>query len=401
MRHKIEKVAHLLLNTAKTLINDAVRSDILRHAYGMAYVSLLSLIPSLAAIFAVLSLFNPMLSSESNFVNHIRQFVIEHLAQASGEQAISYIESFIANLDIKKIGITGFAGTLVTLILLLKHIEVALNKIFQVHKPRSLITRFVHFWTFLTLGSFSLALFVSTLSSYASAGEFGGATSIFSDYANKAILVLLFSLIYKLVPNCYVNTLSAFSGGLLATFILTLASELLQKYVDLFSNYKAIYGAALAAIPIFLLWLYVIWVIILLGALFTWRMQHRKDLLKEESESKRVPKSPYEQAKIKVNLPILILEVCYDAFEEGNGEGISPATLANKLDIPIFWLDQFVDLLVERNLLVIDQVDPQSPRLLPKRPRSSISQESVDELLSDPSYTMARRSEQLRKKSSF
>ena len=80
-----------------------------------------------------MSLFSPLFDQNSNLILDARRFILQHLASASGEQAIEYIEIFIANLDFKKIGISGFAGTIVTLILLLKHIEVALNKIFQVN----------------------------------------------------------------------------------------------------------------------------------------------------------------------------------------------------------------------------------------------------------------------------
>ena len=111
---------------------DIQRCDVFHHAYSMAYVSLLSLIPSLSAIFAVLSLFSPLLESDSQFIGDVRRFLLEHLASGSGAQVVSQIEGFLQNLDVRKIGLTGFAGTLVTLILLLKQIEMALNRIFQV-----------------------------------------------------------------------------------------------------------------------------------------------------------------------------------------------------------------------------------------------------------------------------
>ncbi|SME88293.1 YihY/virulence factor BrkB family protein [Pseudobacteriovorax antillogorgiicola] len=383
MREQFNDFSHRAMAVGHSFYKDMIRHDILRHAYAMSYVSLLSLIPSLAAIFAVLSLFNPLLSQDSNFIHYLKDFVLEHLATASGQQAIDHIEGFIANLDLKKIGISGLAGTMVTLILLLKHIEVALNTIFQVHKPRNLITRFVNFWTFLTLGSFSLAIFVGTLSSYASDGALSEARSYFSIFANKFIMVILFSLIYKLVPNCYVSTLWAFLGGLLATAALNLASSIIQSYIVLFTNYEAIYGAALAALPIFLLWLYIIWIIILLGALFTWRMQNRRQLAQEQDQSTMVPESPYSEAKAKTKLPEQILDSCYKKFDEGKGEGLTKSELASELCVPLYWIEEFVDLLADRSLIIVDRSTGQEPSIHPKRPKDSLDEVALDELLSD------------------
>lgn len=383
MKLWISSSLNIAINLILSLKDDIKRFDLLRHAYAMAYISLLSLIPSLAAIFAVLSLFSPLISQDSNLVNLLKDFVLEHLASASGEQAVQYIEMFIANLDIKKIGITGFAGTLITLILLLKHIEVALNKIFQVHRPRNLVTRFVNFWTFLTLGSFSLTLFIATVSTYTSNGTMGYAPQILGNLANNLILFVMFSLIYKLVPNCYVSTVWALAGGAFATTLLAIAASLLKAYIVLFSNYKAVYGAALAALPIFLLWLYVIWIIVLLGALFCWRMQNRSILNQESKDKTLEPSSPYKRAKIRSELPFAILNLCIESFNTGKGQGINKEMLATKLNVPIYWIEEFIALLEDKNLIVIDRNDYQNPTIFPKRPSDALPKVELQNILEE------------------
>ncbi len=329
---------------------DILRCKIFQYSYSMAYVSLLSLVPSLSALFAVLTLFSPLLEQDSDFITKIRQFILEHLATGSGEQMTAYLASFIGNLDIRKIGLTGFAGTLITLVMLLRQIEIALNSIFQVHKPRNLVTRFVNFWTFTTLGAFSLALFLGTISDYRS-GEFNEIWAMISNWFNKFIMVLLFSLIYKLIPNCNVKVRPAVMGGIFATILLTLAGKLFQAYIVLFSNYHAIYGAALAAIPTFLLWLYIIWAIVLLGALVTWRSQQGFQMELNRESSSHQHSLPVTN-EVKYFLPAILMLKCYDDFMENNGQGCSSDELAKALELPLYWVDEALETLEDAGMIL-------------------------------------------------
>lgn len=356
---------------------DFLRCKILQHAYAMAYVSLLSLIPSLSALLAVLTLFSPLLAEDSNFVEEIRNFILSHLTTGSGEEILSYLESFISNLDLNKIGLTGFVGTLITLVLLLRQIEIALNSIFQIYKPRNLVTRFVNFWTFTTLGAFSLALFLTTLSSYETAG-LSELWKTVSSWFNKLIMVLLFSLIYKLIPNCKVKIGPALMGGVFATVLLSLAGKLFQAYIVLFTNYQAIYGAALAALPTFLLWLYIIWVIVLLGALVTWRMQQGfRWELTNRAVSLQYP--PAVANEIKYHLPPIILLKCYDDFQENNGQGCSLDGLAKDLELPLYWIEEAVETLDQNSMILRCEDHEEVSRVHIKIPPDKLSLKSFDE----------------------
>ena len=138
------------------LVQDVRRAEVVEFAYSMAYVTLLSLVPSLAAVFGLIDLFTPFLGSNSGLIVEIRAFLVRHLAPTSGQQAAATITRLLDSLDFANIGITGFVSLMITLVLLLANIEKAFNRIFQVHKHRNIITRFIHFWTFITLGTFVL-----------------------------------------------------------------------------------------------------------------------------------------------------------------------------------------------------------------------------------------------------
>ena len=118
----------------------------------MAYVTLFSLVPSLAAVFTLLGLFLPILGEHSNLMDMARQFLFKNLATGSGTSVIEYLDRYIAGLNLKRIGMSAFAGLIVTLIILLRQIEEALNRIWMVHKARTMMTRFIYFWLFLVGG---------------------------------------------------------------------------------------------------------------------------------------------------------------------------------------------------------------------------------------------------------
>lgn len=351
--------------------HDIKRCNILQSAYSMAYVSLLSLIPSLAAIFAVISLFSPMMDESSGLVDQTRRFLLEHLAAGSGEQAIGYMEGFIDNLDVQKVGLTGFAGTLVTLILLLRQIELALNHIFRIKESRGLVTRFINFWTFSTLGAFSLTLFFATLSSYEST-EFEQILTILGRSASKIFMIVLFTLMYKVIPNCNVHTRAAFAGGVFATLLLQLAGSLFSSYIHLFSNYQAVYGAALAALPTFLLWLYIIWLIVLLGALVTWRLHIGTRAIFTE----HISGSGYEQADetlARLYLPSVIAMMTAKDFMTGHAKGLREEDFAKNIEVPIDWIRDALDLLQSRKIISIARSEDNSEQIFLRRPADKIA----------------------------
>ncbi len=218
--------------------------------------------------------------------------------------------------DFKKIGVTGLAGTIVTLTLLLKQMEEAINRIFEVIEKRSILQRFLYFWTFLTLGTFCLAISVGTLSSFAWSSRYFELTlseKVFRDIFYLGGMYLLFLFMYKIAPNRPIPVLSAMIGALVSTTLLTQAIRFFSLYVSNFTRYEAIYGA-LAALPIFLLWLYIIWLITLIGALVTKRIID--GLPKETLEPRNILKL-IRQDYMHIIVPFMALMKSYEFFARG------------------------------------------------------------------------------------
>lgn len=353
-KQKLRRSAHIL----RILYGDIERSDLLKQAEAMAYTTLFSLVPSLAVVFTLLSLFSPLLGEHGTVMAQLRTMILKNLAAGSGPQVIDYLSKFIANLDIKKIGVTSFAFLIGTLVLLLKQIEVSLNHIWLVQSTRNLISRFIYFWTFLTLGilvgaivfGFMSAMHMDSLYSLLGMG-FKETTVVADSWLGDFFTSLLawfgafifFFLLYRVVPNCFVSVREASAGALVGSLLFHQGGRLYAYYVSHFAKYASIYGAV-AAIPIFLFWLYLCWVIILFGALFAWRIQ--QGFPADDSVTAAI--SPPEQLRnlqVQSLLPLIALVVIYDHYRRGTGHGVGIKEMTRKLRLPVEWIRNAVECL--------------------------------------------------------
>lgn len=322
----------------KTLNDDINRSDLFRLATSMAYTTLLSIVPSLAVVFSLLTAFYPIVGDDSNLVNVAKDFIFKHLATGSGEVVVEYLQSFLAKINPAKIGIVGFAGLMFTMILLLRQIELALNRIWMIEQERSFFNRFLYFWTFLTLGGFVAGLVVGVVAKLNSqltvANQF---VSFFIESAQVLVSwggnFIFFFILYKIVPNCYVKTRNALMGALVSSVLFYLASHIYAEYVNNVDSYKSIYGT-LAALPLFLLWLYIIWLIILLGAVFAWRYGEGYRFQQTQTKQHLThPDGEYGSKLLDGYLPFVLLTAVQQEFEISPGTGVSIDALAKKLGI--------------------------------------------------------------------
>ncbi|WP_141736372.1 YihY family inner membrane protein [Oligoflexus tunisiensis] len=314
--------------------DDVDRTAIGKYAYAMAYVTLFSLIPSLAASFALVSLFTPMFGQNSEMIQQVEAFILRNLATGSGNQVVEYLETFLANTDFQKIGMTGFAGMMVALTLLLREIEMALNRIFEIQQARPLLMRFIYFWTFLTLGTFMLAVSIGTLSTNRIVSRYVDislAMKLLGDFLYFGSMAGFFFMLYKLVPNRMIPVKHALIGTATSTILLTLAVKFFGIYVTSFTSYQAFYGA-LSAVPIFLMWLYIIWFITLFGALITKRSM-------EGWSSKEVEvEAIHEHVRddyFRALMPFLVLLAIYRGYEENQGKGMLPENIALELGVSL------------------------------------------------------------------
>ncbi len=225
----------------------------------LCYTTILALVPLLAVILGVIGAFPLADDLSIKFQN----FIFRNFVPAAGETVQQYIEQFVGNTST----LTG-AGSLflvVTSLLLMHSIETNMNRIWQVRSTRSLSNRLVMYWSVLTLGPIMMGGSI-VLSSYLSFLPFGSrAGGLLLKLTPFLVAVFAFTMLYLVVPNRRVRPRYAMVGALLAGLLFELAKNAFVWYVTTFPTYTKLYGA-LATIPIFLVWVYVAWLITLLGA---------------------------------------------------------------------------------------------------------------------------------------
>lgn len=236
-----------------------------RVAGALSFTTLLAIVPLTAVMVAVLSLF-PVFST---WMNVIQDFVYSNFVPAAGEVVQKYLSQFAGKAG--RLTAFGLVFLAVTSLMLMATIEQAFNDIWRVENTRKLTHRFLTYWALLTLGPILVAGSL-VLTSKLFALPFLGRTEVTLMYQFlDVVLPLLLEfgaavLLYTVVPNVAVRWRNAFVGAAFAAIMLEVAKNLFATFVKYFASYKILYGA-IAVLPIFLIWIYISWVIILLGAI--------------------------------------------------------------------------------------------------------------------------------------
>jgi len=249
------------------------RDQCMRIAAGLSYTSLLALVPLGAIAFAILKAF-PIFD---NIENQIKALLFENFLPESVEGARTYFDQFIGQTEgLTAIGIIALA---VTAILLLSSIEAALNSIFHVKATRPLVPRLMMFWAVLTLGplllggSLSLGAYLYALSEWVGADKIPGLGGTVTRLLPSILAIFAFTVFYAIVPYRPVRAMHALVGGISAGLLFGVLRKLFAFYMSAFPAYHTIYGA-LATVPIFLIWMYLSWAVVLLGAEITASLPH-------------------------------------------------------------------------------------------------------------------------------
>ena len=232
----------------------------LEEAASLSYTSLLAMVPLLAVIFGVISIF-PVFSQ---FSGKLQSFIFSNFIPAAGEQIEPYLDSFLSSVS--SLTLPGTITLIITTLLLMFRIEVAFNRIWRVDRARTLTNRIVMYWAVLTLGPIMIgaAIALSAQNIIQTLGIEEGITPAWYNAGIFLLIWLVFTMMFVLVPNRRVQFRDAVVGAFLSTVLFEIAKWGFVGYVSN-ANYSKIYGA-LATVPIFLFWLYIVWTVVLFGA---------------------------------------------------------------------------------------------------------------------------------------
>jgi len=239
-----------------------------RMSAGLSYTSLLAIVPLTAIAFSMLAAFPVFEGVKEQFQSAIFANLLPHSADAMEE----YFTQFIQNTTgLSAVGIIALAGTAV---LLLGTIEADLNVIFRVKQPRPLAPRLLVFWAMISLGplllgaSFSLSTYFFAATEWLGVDLASGPLGFATRSVPTLIIIVLFAVFYLAIPNRPVSTRAACIGGISAGLLFASLRKIFGWYVATFPTYQNIYGA-LSVVPIFLVWMYLSWTVVLLGAVLT------------------------------------------------------------------------------------------------------------------------------------
>lgn len=235
-------------------------------AGSLTFTTLISLVPLLTVMLAVFTAF-PMFSS---LQAALEQYFLKSLIPANiAKPVLGALTQFAAKAS--KLGTVGLVALGITALALMLTIDRTLNAIWRVQRPRPMAQRVLVYWAALTLGPLLLGGSL-TLTSYAVSVGQGFFTRMPGDVAallggaDIVLLGLAVAGLFHYVPNTHVRWRHALLGGAFVSLGFSLAKSLLAWYLKLVPTYSTLYGA-FATVPVFLIWVYLGWVIVLLGAI--------------------------------------------------------------------------------------------------------------------------------------
>ncbi|QOT77730.1 YihY family inner membrane protein [Cupriavidus basilensis] len=234
-------------------------------AASLTFTTVLAVVPVLTVAFALLAAF-PVFRE---FRSATESFLFQNLIPGNVSNSItSYLGQFAKNA--KGLTAVGLGGLMVTSVLTMLTVEDALNAIWRVKQRRPLAQRVLVFWAVLTLGpvligaSLSISSYLISVSAgYVGTMPFG--LGLVVGLTPVLLSALAFAFLYTAVPNANVEWRDAIAAGLVAALAFELAKRGFGYFVTHIPTYTAVYGT-FAALPIFLLWIYLSWLVTLLGA---------------------------------------------------------------------------------------------------------------------------------------
>ncbi|HEC29309.1 MAG TPA: YihY/virulence factor BrkB family protein [Gammaproteobacteria bacterium] len=295
-----------LIRIIYVVIRDLADGQLTLRAMSLVYTTLLSLVPLLAVSFSVLKGFGVH--------NQIEPVLLKLLAPL-GEQGVEITQRIIEFVSNVKVGVLGSLGLfllLYTVVSLIKKIEGAFNFTWNVSRVRPFTQRFSDYLSVIFVGPVLVFTAIGITASITSTSLFVGLQSIelfgvFLAFISKAVPFLLiitaFTFIYSLIPNTRVVFKSALVGAVISGILWETTGWAFASFLVKSANYTAIYSA-FATLIFFLIWLYLSWVILLIGASIAFYHQN-PEYITPEKISLKISNKAKEHLAIKV-----MMEIC-------------------------------------------------------------------------------------------
>jgi membrane protein len=303
-------------------------------ASSLTFTTLISLVPLMTVMLAIFSAF-PMFSS---FQAALQKYFLQSLVPDEiARPVLGALTQFAAKAN--RLGVVGLVVLFASALALMLTIDRTLNGIWRVRTPRPIAQRVLVYWAAATLGPFLLGVSLSLTAYVVSAsrewvGELPGGVSLLLNGIEFALLAGAMAGLFHYVPNTNVRWRHAIAGGVFVAAGFELAKRGLAWYLEQVPSFALVYGA-FATVPIFLVWIYLGWVVVLLGAVIA---------AYAPSLSMRVARWPDGPgARLRLAL-VLLRELA--AERRSSQHGLDAEELATLLRIDPLQIEPILELLV-------------------------------------------------------
>ncbi len=351
----LHQLSHFPWRSTALTLRERFREDRLGlSASSLTFTTTIALVPLVTVALAVFTAF-PMFAK---FQEVLQKWLVESLIPDNiARQVLGYLTQFAGRAG--RLGWAGLTVLFFTALSLVFTIDRTLNAIWRVRRPRPLGQRILVYWAAITLGPLLLAVSL-TITSYivtASRGVVGGVPDgvrLLLDALEFLLIAAGMAATYHYVPNTKVKWSHAWIGALFAATGIEVAKKLLTVYLKMVPTYSAVYGA-FATFPILLIWIYLAWVISLLGAVIA---AYLPSLLAGVSRRALVP-------GWRFRLGIEVLQQLEQARHEP-GHGLTLMQLAERLRVDPLQLEPLAEVLEQMDWVgrLGDQGASELPRLV-------------------------------------
>jgi membrane protein len=351
---KVEFVLRRILRIIFAVIRDLANGQISLHAMSLVYTTILSIVPLLALSFSVLKAFNV----QDKFTPMLYSF-LEPMGE-KGLEIHQQILSFVDNMKVGVLGIVGFVLLFVTAVSLVQKIERAFNTIWLAPQLRSIGDRFSQYLSVILVGPVlvvaAISVTASTMNSslvqsLAAIEPFGSLIILMTKLMPFLMIIVAFTFFYAMMPNTKVKFTSALWGGIVGGTAWQASSLIFTAFVVSSTKYDAIYSGFAVGI-LLLIWLYMNWLILLLGSSIAFYHQHGNNI----TRSSHFESSPVLLEKVGLEVMMRVAQSFEKSFEKGGEKGSRPIEqekLEQRKFIPPVLTRQVINKLLKAGLVVV------------------------------------------------
>ena len=354
---------------AHHLILDLTEGYLTLRAMSLVYTTLLSLVPLLAVSFSMLKAFG---------VHNQLQPLLERFLEPLGEKGVEFgqrILTYVGNVQVGVLGSLGLVFLLYTVVSLVQKVEEAFNYIWRIRRPRRLVRRISDYMSVILIGPVLVFTALGITAAVTGSGVFKDLTSLESILAllrfiGRLVPYMLvcaaFTFVYIFLPNTRVKFGAALVGGLVAGVLWESGGWGFAAFISSSSKYTAIYSG-FAIVIIFMIWLYVSWLILLVGAQVTYYIQHPV-LLGLRRGDWRLSNEGREKAAV-----LAVLLISYNYYHRLDWWTLE--SLAQRMNVPSYSLQPILEVLERSGLIGESAGEP--PAYFPARDIGTIKIASI------------------------